>query len=104
MDMLDGAPHPRRGDRLTTTKTLYYVLAARVVKRRDPNAVVRAALTVAKADEMEPELRHALLRSAIRRGASLLYRFKFYPRTKKKHPEQWVASDRLQIRSSMLDR
>lgn len=84
MDMNDGAPHPQRGDRMRTTKTLYYVLHSRLVKRRVEDAVPRAMLFVEKADDLEQETRNALLRSAVRRRGSYLYRFAWYPRKKKK--------------------
>jgi hypothetical protein len=35
-------------------------------------------------EECEPELRESLLRSAMRRNGSLLWRFKWYPRKKKR--------------------
>lgn len=82
---------PRRGDRLRTTRTTYYVLAARMVKRKDPNACRRVQMNVRKMEELSESTRRALLRSAMRRGASLLYYFRWYPRHKKKITfEQYV--------------
>jgi hypothetical protein len=82
---------PRRGDRLRTTRTTYYVLAARMVKRKDPNACRRVQMNVRNMDELSEETRKALLRSAMRRGSSQLYYFRWYPREKKKITfEQYV--------------
>jgi hypothetical protein len=83
MDMLDGRPIPRRGDRLSSPRTLYWVMGSRQVKRRDPVAVPRARLFVAKANDIDPELKNRLLKSALRRGSSQLFEFTFYPRKKK---------------------
>ncbi len=75
---------PKRGDRLRSPKTLYYVLHARKVQRRDPNAFRRYVLTVAKAEELERETRLRLIASAIRAGGSMLFEFQWHPRPKKK--------------------
>lgn len=83
LDLSDDAPAPKRGDRLQYPKNTYYVLSSRPVKRRDPNAGSRFSLWVAKVDELEDATRGALLRSACRRGGSLLYQCRFYPRKKK---------------------
>ena len=84
MDLWPGETRaPHRGDRLGTTKTLYYVLHARKVNRRDPATCPRFALKVARADDLTDGTRNALLRSACRRNGSYLYEFKWYPRKKK---------------------
>jgi hypothetical protein len=84
MDIHDGSDGPLRGDRLSSSKTLYWVLHSRKVKRRDPAACPRYQLFVVKADECEPELKGWLLRSAMRREGSRLFRFQWYPRKKKR--------------------
>jgi len=83
MDLNGGGPSPKRGDRLSSPRHTYYVLHARVVKRRDPNAAPRFKLFVAKLHELENSTRFQLLQSAIRRGGSHLFEFAFYPRKKK---------------------
>lgn len=84
MDILDGGQPPRRGDRLRSAKTTYYVLSARMVKRRDPEAPPRCLMKVARIDDLQQSTRQALIRSAIRgHQASLLFEFRWYPRGKK---------------------
>ena len=85
MDILDGGPAPRRGDRIRSARTTYYVLTSRMVKRRDPNAHPRCMMRVLRVEDCPSELSGALIRSAIRgRGASLLFHFRWYPRGKKR--------------------
>ena len=93
MDILDGGPLPRRGDRLRSSKTTYFVLHARQVKRRDPKACPRAMMKVAKLEELEESTRAALIRSAIRgHDASILFNFRWHPREKKRKSfEQLMA-------------
>lgn len=85
MDMLEGEAVPKRGDRLSSPKSLYYVLSARLVQRRDPLAPPRYKLWVVKADELEQAMRFRLMWSAIRAdGSSKLFEFTWYPRKKKR--------------------
>lgn len=83
MDVYDGSPPPKRGDRLKSPKTLYYVLHARKVKRKAPDAVPRYVMNVAKAEELEQLTRRRLISSACRRNGSIMYHFTWNPRTKK---------------------
>lgn len=83
MDLLNGGLGPKRGDRLRSPKTTYYVLGSRKVNRRDPSAPPRYQLWVEKLRDIEPELRGRLLRSACRRGGSFMFEFTWYPRKKK---------------------
>jgi hypothetical protein len=84
MDIHDGSDGPRRGDRLRSPKTLYWVLHSRKVKRRDPAACPRYQLFVVKADECDAVVKSRLLNSALRRGSSRLFEFQWYPRKKKR--------------------
>jgi hypothetical protein len=85
MDMLVGEAVPKRGDRLSSPKSLYYVLSARPIRRRDPEAPARFKLWVVKADELEQATRFRLMWSAIRAdGSSKLFEFTWYPRKKKR--------------------
>ena len=85
-------PYPSRGDRVTSGKTLYYVLQARRVKRRDPAAQVRIQMRVMRHQDMPEGLNARLLRSALRnRGVSRLFSFRWYPREKKRQSfEQYM--------------
>jgi hypothetical protein len=74
---------PKRGDRLASPKTLYFILSATRIKRRDPSAAPKYKLRVAKAQELEMTLRQKLMWSAIRRGGSVLIRFQWNSRKKK---------------------
>lgn len=75
---------PRRGDRLSSGKTIYYVLHARRVKRKDPNAKPRIQMRVMQKQDMPEGLSNKLILSAIRgHGGSLLFTFYWYPRKKK---------------------
>lgn len=85
MDMLAGEAVPKRGDRLSSPKSLYYVLSARLIQRRDLQAPPRYKLWVAKADDLEQPTRFRLMWSAIRAdGSSKLFEFTWYPRKKKR--------------------
>lgn len=84
MDLYDDSRAPHRGDRLRSPRTVYYVLSALPVNRRDPNACRRYRLWVEKAQELKESTRRALIRSACRRGGSLLYRFTWTARKKKR--------------------
>lgn len=75
---------PKRGDRLSSNSSFYYVLHARRVKRRDVNAPVRVQMAVMKFIDMAAGLSARLICSAIRnRGGSLLFEFTWNPRKKK---------------------
>ena len=74
---------PSRGDRITTGKTLYWVLRARRVKRKKENAAQRIAMGVITSVDIEEELKGKLLRSAFRRDGSFLFSLRWYPRKKK---------------------
>ncbi len=84
MDISGPERAPHRGDRLRSPGTLYYVLSAIAVERRDPIACRRYKLRVAKARDLDSKIRNMLLRSACRRDGSMLYEFAWHPR-KKKH-------------------
>jgi hypothetical protein len=84
MDILDQGPLPRRGDRLRSAKTTYFVIYAHVVKRRDPARCPRVTMKAIPMDELKQGTRTALIRSAIRgHGQSCLFEFRWYPRGKK---------------------
>jgi hypothetical protein len=83
IDITDGGPGPRRGDWLRSSKTLYYVLHSRKIKRRDPEAQPRYELLTIKDSEIDSRLRAMLNASAARRGGRQCFDFTWYPRTKK---------------------
>jgi hypothetical protein len=74
---------PQRGDRITTGKTLYWVLRSHRVKRKNPQARPRISLGVITSTDIDEGLKGRLLRSAIRRDASLLFEIHWYPRKRK---------------------
>ena len=74
---------PLRGDRLRSTRSTYYVLHSRTIRRRDPEACPKFALCIENVDELPTSLRGALLRSAIRRDASILFHLRWDSRRKK---------------------
>lgn len=85
MDFPDDGPYPRRGDRITTGTTLYFVLFARKVKRRFPNACVRIQMLVIRAQDLTDGLDERLLRSAVRDHCdSRIFSFFWYPRKNKR--------------------
>jgi len=84
LDFHHGGPYPKRGDRLSSGKTTYYVLHARRVARRDPSANPRIQMKVIQLKDMPEGLSARLLRSAIRnQGGSYKFDFTWYPRKKK---------------------
>ena len=84
MDFAHGTKRfPQRGDRITTGKTLYWIACSHRVKRKDPAAHPRISMGVITSIDIENELKSQLLRSAMRRGASLLFEIRWYPRKKK---------------------
>jgi hypothetical protein len=84
MDFAHGAQRfPQRGDRITTGKTLYFVARSHHVKRKDPEARPRISLGVITSTDIEDGLKGRLLRSAMRRDASLLFEIRWYPRKRK---------------------
>lgn len=84
IDITDGGLGPRRGDRLRSPKTLYYVLHSRKIKRRDPGACPRYQLLTVKDSEITERLRGMLNRSAARHGGPQRFDFTWYPREKKR--------------------
>jgi len=95
MDLHGSERAPHRGDRLRSPGTLYYVLSALPVVRRDPSACRRYKLHVAKAQDLESKTRRALLWSACRRDGSMLYEFTWHPRKKKRLTfEQYMGARR----------
>ncbi len=85
MDFSSSGPYPRHGDRMNSGKTLYYVLFAREVKRRSPDACVRIQMRVMRAQDMADGLEERLLRSAVREHfESLVFSFSWYSRKKKR--------------------
>ena len=84
MDLSDDWPNPKRGDRLRSAKNCYYVISAIAVKRRQPHLGRRFRMKVVKLEELQDSVRQRLLKSAIRRGGSFLFEFRWYPRKKKK--------------------
>jgi hypothetical protein len=84
MDFSHGTQRfPERGDRITTGKTLYWVMRSHKVKRKDPLARPRISLGVITSVDIEGGLKARLLCSAMRRDASLLFEIRWYPRKKK---------------------
>ena len=84
MDFAQGTERfPQRGDRITTGKTLYWVMRSRRVKRKDPLARPRISLGVITSVDIDEGLKGRMLRSAMRRDASLLFEIRWYPRKKK---------------------
>ena len=84
MDFAHGTQRfPQRGDRITTGKTLYWVLRSHRVKRKDLQARPRISLGVITSIDIEEPLKARLLHSALRRDASLLFEIRWYPRNKK---------------------
>lgn len=82
MDIGDLVPH--RGDRMRTSKTLYYILSAVPVKRRGSSVDPRFKVTAVRAEELPSSIRNYLLRSAMRHAeGSRLIEFHWYPRKKK---------------------
>ena len=96
MDFANGTQRfPQRGDRITSGKTLYWVLRSHRVKRKDPLAYPRISLGVITSADIEDGLKGRLLRSAIRRDASLLFQIHWYPRKKKTVTfEQYLGAER----------
>jgi hypothetical protein len=94
MDLANGTQRfPRRGDRITTGRTLYWVMCSRLVKRRDPLARPRVSIGVITSIDIEESLKGRLLRSAMRRDASILFTIRWYPRKKKAVTfEQYVGA------------
>jgi hypothetical protein len=85
MDCPGGGTYPRRGDRITTSTTLYFVLFARKVKRRFPNSCVRIEMLVIRAQDLTDGLDERLLRSAARDHLdSRIFSLFWYPRKKKR--------------------
>jgi hypothetical protein len=75
---------PLRGDRVSSGKSLYYVLHARKVRRRIQTNQERIQMCVIKRQDLPEGLSGRLIRSAIRgHGASYLFEFTWYPRKKK---------------------
>jgi hypothetical protein len=84
MDFDSGGPYTRRGDRITTGRTLYFVLYARKIRRRDPNASKRIQMRVIRTQDMTEGLEERLLRAAVRdHQDSLIFSLSWYPRSKK---------------------
>ena len=83
MDFAPGSRTPRRGDRISSPKTLYWVMCAHQVKRKDPHARPRVSLGVITSTDIDEALNGKLLRSAIRRKASVLFTIRWYPRKRK---------------------
>lgn len=95
MDLQGNERAPHRGDRLRSPKSLYYVLSAVPVTRRDPQACRRYKLRVARAEDLDSKMRNALIWSACRRGGSMLYEFTWFPRKKKSRTfEQYLGRAR----------
>lgn len=86
MDLLDErSPVPKRGDRLQTSKSTYYVLHCRPIRQRDHHSGNRRfRIFIMNIDDLTLGTRAKLLTSAMRRGGSFLYAFKWYSRRKKK--------------------
>ncbi len=85
---------PRRGDRLNSPRTVYWVLHARLVKRRDPQARPRVQMVVIKDQDIGVDLVERLYRSASRRSiGSQIFTFTWYPRKRKaKTFEQFMGA------------
>lgn len=84
IDFQHSGPYPMRGDRLFSGKTLYFVLSARQVNRRDPNANPRIQMQVIQQQDLPEGTEARLDRYAIRhRGKPLQFDFSWYPRKKK---------------------
>jgi hypothetical protein len=96
MDIHDNGSAPRRGDRIMTSKTVYYVLYARKVHRRDPKAMRRIQMHVMRAQDMPADLEERLIRSALRgHQSSQTFRLFWYPRTKRRVTfEQYIRQSR----------
>ncbi len=95
MDCDGDGPVPRRGDRIVTSKTIYFVLYARRVRRRDPNASVRVQMNVMRVQDMSEGLDDRLLRSAARDHVqSMSFSFYWYRRGKKQKTfEQYMRHE-----------
>lgn len=85
IDINDGGEGPRRGDVLATTRSRYWVLHSRRVKRHDAAAKPRYQMRVIRSEDITDELRAKLFRSAMRRaGGTMIFTFGWYKREKKK--------------------
>ena len=96
IDLQDEKFVPRRGDRIETSRTVYYVLYARRVRRRDPSALTRIQMNVIRAQDMPVGLRERLIQSALRgHQCSRSFPFFWYPRTKRRISfEQYIHPSR----------
>jgi hypothetical protein len=83
IDLRDGGEGPRRGDILASSRTQYWVLLSRRVKRHDAKALPRFQMRVIRAGDATEELKCKLFRSAMRRGGTLVFTFDWYKRSKK---------------------
>lgn len=70
---------------MSSGKSLYWVLHSRIVKRRTSTTIPRYQMRVIKNEDIPnpPILKGKLLQSAMRRDASLLFEFSWYPRKRK---------------------
>jgi hypothetical protein len=85
LDFMHDGPYPRRGDRVSSGTTVYFVLRARRVKRRDPDAPVRVQMQVIRAQDSPDGILERLNRSAVRaRGCTLFFTFNWHKREKKR--------------------
>ena len=96
LDFCDARPYPRRGDQVSSGKTLYFVLKARKVKRRDKSAPVRIQMLVIRELDLPDGMQGRLLQTAVRgHGHVLLFTFSWYKREKKSRTfEQYMKLDK----------
>ena len=91
MDIIDGSVDaaPKRGDLLYTNvgdkrERTWFILHARKITRRNPDAPRRYQLHTARWWELEPEMRVALWRLAERNGGQGVWWFRRYPAKSRK--------------------
>jgi hypothetical protein len=85
LDFSHSGPYPSRGDEVNSGKTLYLVLSARKVRRRDPSAAVRIQMRVIRLQDAPEGLRDRLHCSAVRgRGQSSAFSFTWHKREKRR--------------------
>jgi hypothetical protein len=95
LDMLDGAPIPKRGDLLESNvggrrQRTWFVIA--VHRLKPTRGVPRCKVWMERWWEVEPSLRVRLWNSAERNGGQRVIGFKRYPAKKKKTFEQYLGA------------
>lgn len=93
VDWHGDGPGPKRGDIAQSNvgdrrERTWFVLRARLLRRRDPAKLPRYEWWLVRWWEIEPEMRMRLYRSAERNGGQKVHRFWRYSTKKRKTREQ----------------